>query len=145
EWSLEDFETGRAGDAFDLCPAPGVKDLAVQLGQPWLVVESVHRTGAAVHEQLHDASDFRPMVQAAVEFFSLSVIAGEKGFSSEQVSQRQRAEPAAPAGQHFSPRALANGRQVPTPHRRTPLQGTNMNSLVLNIVRQALAKPCCLA
>ena len=58
---------GRAGDRLDLGAVAGIELLAVPLGQPRLVVERVHLAGAAVHEQLDDALDLGPMVQAAVQ------------------------------------------------------------------------------
>ena len=67
EGALQDLEAGRAGHRFQLGVAAGIEFLAVELGQARLVVEGVHRAGAAVHEQLHHAFHFGPVVQAAVQ------------------------------------------------------------------------------
>src|SRR5439155_3616252 len=95
---------GHAGGRFDLLACAGIEFLSMPFDQFGLVIESIHLAGAAVHEELHDALDLRPMMEAAVE---LSPWFGRHSvrkqiMPAKQVGQRNPAQPAAEAPKEFA-------------------------------------------
>ena len=105
ERRLEDIAGGARG-RFDPFIRAGIKLLtrpAVQFG---LVVEQVHLTRAAVHEQLNDAPHFGGMMQTAIEFGTWHF--GQRARPAKQISQRDSPETAGRRRQKFAPSVVAS-------------------------------------
>ncbi len=86
ERTLQHFEAGRSGHRFEFGTSPpGSNRWPLSSARRGLVVEGVHRAGAAVHEQLHHAFHFGPVVQAAVQDRAAGV-GGRVGFGQQPIS-----------------------------------------------------------
>jgi FPC/CPF motif-containing protein YcgG len=83
---LEDVSRSARG-CFDPDPFTRIEFLAPFLKKQRFVVEQIHLTGAPVHEELDDSSNFGSMVQSAIQFRNRSV--GEQPIPSEQIGESE--------------------------------------------------------